>query len=387
MTANISMSNQRPDSPYRALQTRKRDLRESLYYRGGTPLSRHHVIPYNVLGKFWNKLLVEQRKYSIAKPFLDEIANHVDHYSTRFNQGAIQDVKDVARMIGAGNLEFDAEKFDNFAEIYAWLPGNLFMGPGEAYRRDDPKENFEAGARVIVGAEVFDAMKVAYENMNRYVGNPDDNIARDVIRTLADTARRTQIIELRDRDWIRRKLNGSEWYVINQDQPDTAATGIDTTAGSATAVPSDAKSAVRGDPAVEIRIGDKTIRLTVMEDDGEVVYESGEADDISFRELADWAAAQFQAEVPEDLKSVTIRYLRADVFTTPRERTIQFAVNVEFRVSDTPVDLMADLVCTRTQSGTEFVLRVSIGVELPDGEDNHLWFDGLVQRTTAEAVV
>jgi hypothetical protein len=216
-----------------------------------------------------------------------------------------------------------------------------------------------------------------------YLKEPDDAVARRVIGTLASAAQRTQIIGLRARDWIRGKPNGCEWYVINQNQPDASSVAeIHRTAQSPTADPPRVASAVGSDPAGEIKIGDKTIRLTVVENDGEVVYESGEANDISFRELADWAATQFGAEVPEELTSIAIRYLGVDVFTTLQQRTIQFVVAIYFELGGTTVDMMADLVCTRTSSAsTDFILRTSTGITLSD--DNHLWIDGIVRRASA----
>jgi hypothetical protein len=375
MAVNIRMA-ERPDAPYNQLTNRTRDLKGTQEY-SGTSLSRHHVIPYNVLRDFWNRLLFIDQNYSIAKGFLEEIAKNIARYPTNYGRVDIQWVADAARSIGNGELnQLTNEAFDSFRAVYAWLPGNLFEGPDENIRTDDPGGRFECGAGSIVG-DPFNALQTACRDMREYTRNGDRGLARKIMPTLVALARRTTIIKLDRTKWIRGGVTDrGQMYYIKQ------AGKVTRTVSDVPIVGRQVVLAAGPVPAGQIRIGDKTVTLTVIGSDSTVVYERGEASDIGFRELADWVATQFGAEVPDELTSITIRYLSVDVFTTLSERTIQFVVVIDFQLSGTTVDLMADLVCTRTGNfGTDFTLRVGIGVALSD--DNHLWFDGIVRRATA----
>ncbi len=373
----------RPDSPYGGLHPRTRDLRRAQGY-SGTPLSRHHVIPWNKLKGFWNKLLVDKNSFDTAKPLLDRIAYNVGNYGTQLHPTEIQTVKDVATKIGKSDLDdFTSAGFYLFSQVYAWLPGNLFEGPGETYRGDDPGDEFDSKAGSIMDARQFNLLQTAYKDIADYVDtrNPKESAGPAAIAKLKSLAEMPKITKLNPDNWARGKLTivrGGKLnlYSIRATKRVSRAVSDIPTASHHAAL------AATPDPAGQIKIGDKTITLTVVDNDGKIVYERGTASDISFRELADWAAAQFGAEVPEELTSITIRYFGADVFSTQQERTIQFVIVIDFQLNGTTVDMMVDLVCTRTNnSSTAFVLRLGTAITLSD--DNYLWFDGVVRRANA----
>ncbi|MCR8576352.1 hypothetical protein [Streptomyces sp. Isolate_219] len=79
----------------------------------------------------------------------------VDKYGTTLVPAGRQQVKDLATGIKNKSITHQAGAarptgWDNFAQVYIWLPGNLFTGPKN--RADDPGDQFDAAVRFIIGA-------------------------------------------------------------------------------------------------------------------------------------------------------------------------------------------------------------------------------------------
>ncbi|XP_065204569.1 uncharacterized protein LOC135834580 [Planococcus citri] len=176
-------------------------------------VSRHHIIPFNHLTKFYNKL-VQKGEASKLRSFLTKFDEKFGQFYRQkaVNEGnknkydsTIQNVHKFIQGLYYNKIVYDSsarrpENFDEFQGYYAWLPGNLFIGPNK--RSDDPHEGFEKNAKVIVGARRFENLKNVYDWMQAYVdGKKVDfdklsNGMRDIANFLEPQA-------LKSGDWVR----------------------------------------------------------------------------------------------------------------------------------------------------------------------------------------
>ncbi|WP_429180362.1 hypothetical protein [Aeromonas salmonicida] len=108
----------------------------------------------------------------------------------------------LAQSIGLASPEGTAMApgFDTFEQFYAWLPGNLFIGPSN--RSDDPGEGFESDANIVVGAEYFNILSRAHRNMQRFNNGDDNPILLNAITVgLTKIAKRRSMFSLASQDW------------------------------------------------------------------------------------------------------------------------------------------------------------------------------------------
>ncbi|MGH3810809.1 MAG: hypothetical protein ACRDRU_30185 [Pseudonocardiaceae bacterium] len=380
---------------YNQLPTVARNLEEvRIYNNGVVNLSRHHIIPYNTLRDFWN-MLVTQNMIGLARPLLEAIHKNVKNYTITLDQDQRITVRAVIKSIINGDREFDNTAWEYFARVYLWLPGNIFIGPFSDIRQDDPGGDFEGKAGPIVGSRHL-SMWTAYNRMTMYVdGNLHKNeYAQEAIKRLVEIAPINNLIPLNRLNWRRGKQAQHHpfrvYFIVADARIHAASIYVTDMAihdGNFPEQHTGEDASVRVGPINEIKIDDDTtITVTVVERYNDFIHESGEARNISFTKLANWAEKEFNAQIPEELKTVKIIFLQADVRTSPQERTIQLSAAIEFQLGGTTVDMFTDLACTRTnnnatdQSRTEFFLKVSIGVPVGADGDNCLWFDGTVQR-------
>ncbi|MFI9722873.1 hypothetical protein ACIHFE_24975 [Streptomyces sp. NPDC052396] len=120
-------------------------------------LMYHHIVPKSPrvgLIWLWNAVL-EDKVLTAADPVLNAIIQNVDKYGTTLVPADRQHVKDLATGIKNKTITHQAgaarpDGWDSFAQVYIWLPGNLFTGPKN--RADDPGDQFDAAVRFIIGA-------------------------------------------------------------------------------------------------------------------------------------------------------------------------------------------------------------------------------------------
>ncbi|MGL6350319.1 MAG: hypothetical protein ACRC2U_10875 [Aeromonas sp.] len=200
----------RPSPPYPAMNNYNPDLTE----QGSGPaypvsVSRHHIIPFNVLRSFYNRV-AENNRFNNLGGFFTTYSNNLRFYAS----GNSIDCGDLGNdLIDAGNLALAhrynlarpggnvmAPGFDTFEQFYAWLPGNLFIGPNQ--RWDDPSEGFESNAHVVVGAAHFDTLSRAYQNMIRF-NNGDDSpsLLNAISVDLSRIAQRRNVFSLNPQNW------------------------------------------------------------------------------------------------------------------------------------------------------------------------------------------
>lgn len=212
----------RPDGIYPRLQ----NANEALTRQGEGPayvveLSRHHIIPRSTLTAFFNNLVFRGDAVYFHYA-LNSLADRIsvfyhDVVGTCSNSGtsildAVNLIFSIAyRLVRQDERASSAPGLDYLQAYFAWLPGNLFIGPSS--RQDDPGDNFEENAYVIIGRDRHDNLREIYNLMTTY--NRGTNIN---LEDLASRLRRV-INNYRDpfaldhRHWSRNGTTGK--YYIN----------------------------------------------------------------------------------------------------------------------------------------------------------------------------
>lgn len=209
----------RPSAPYNQLQNYNTALTQQ---GSGTdytvPASRHHIIPYNRLRDFYNRML-EQGDMLRFRSFFLSLSDNIPHYASAagLDCGAKGDNFVEAMNLASALAENYARPggvlpppgLDDFQQFYAWLPGNLFIGPSN--RSDDPGEYFETNANYIIGDDAARNLNLAYTAMGRYIAG-ESGILGQIAQRLTQVSLRRSVYPLNSSDWIRQK-NGK--YEIN----------------------------------------------------------------------------------------------------------------------------------------------------------------------------
>ncbi|AQS39966.1 hypothetical protein Sps_04885 [Shewanella psychrophila] len=207
----------RPSAPYENLINYNSDL--TTQGRGPTytvDVSRHHIIPYNRLRGFYNRV-AEMNRLRNLKGFFNSYANNLHFFA---GNGGVDCESLGNDLVEAGNLamsqgygtatpggETYALGFDTFNQFYAWLPGNLFIGPNN--REDDPNNAFESNVGVVVGTTNFQILSRLNRNMGLFIDNNDDSLLPSISADLSRIARRRTVYQLNPSDWERG--NGSSY--------------------------------------------------------------------------------------------------------------------------------------------------------------------------------
>ncbi|MDF2389800.1 hypothetical protein GWQ31_00260 [Aeromonas sp. 2MA4] len=201
----------RPSAPYPAMRNYNTDLTsQGSGSEYPVEVSRHHIIPFNVLRTFYNRL-AERNQFSNVGGFFYTYSDNLRFYASRNGIDCGNLGNDL---VDAGNLALAhryglarqggtalAPGFDTFEQFYAWLPGNLFIGP--AQRSDDPHEGFESNAHVVVGAAYFDTLSRVYQNMIRFNNGDDSSSLLNAISVgLSQMAQKKSVFSLNPQDWM-----------------------------------------------------------------------------------------------------------------------------------------------------------------------------------------
>ena len=206
---NLTMMDGRPGTPYAALT----NYNIGLTGRDTTSpvaLSRHHIIPLNQLRALWNRLLDTGAITNSAGPLFAIMTElMVDHISTGINIHP-QDRADVIQLledIRRGDVVHNSTAphpngFDLLQEVYAGLPGNLFIGP--TAREDDPDEEFEVNAGVVVGrSTAFNVYTRANDAITTFIRTNNTVDAQTAIGLLSNVIRgRNEPFPVNAGNWI-----------------------------------------------------------------------------------------------------------------------------------------------------------------------------------------
>lgn len=183
-------------------------------------LGRHHIIPLTLLIRFWNRLVLRGDIFDNrfrATGFLQNLQNAIPTYPLaariRYNQTIT-----LLRLITAPQTpdpNFDGPSaLDDFAEIFEWLPGNIFIGPHPSLRDDDPGEGLDANAQTIVnhalGPSRFTTWQNIFDAITNYLTLTDNQqpLSDQALAQLRNATQGLNII-VRRRDVF--PLDPSDW--------------------------------------------------------------------------------------------------------------------------------------------------------------------------------
>lgn len=199
----------RPSSPYKPLKNYDSSLHTSKH--GNVPVARHHIIPLQTLKNFYNKVIHNPEDLELLHAFFGTFSNHIQQYASHPDISLHhEDVDGVQRLVHAIiNREIMAggnERplgWDTFEQLYAWLPGNLFIGPKDRSDdpADDPVSDFEANSNIIIGDKNYQLMVSLNDNLNRYIHTDDRHILHRINEQLSKLAQRTHPYTLNPENW------------------------------------------------------------------------------------------------------------------------------------------------------------------------------------------
>lgn len=227
----------RPAVPYPSLPRYSSDLTQS----GTNPrefpvqVSRHHIIPWGVLRPFFNTVAI-RGEFDKLSGFLEVFSENICPYAERALVNLQQvgpDLQNAAnlglametRWINHDDNASSPEGIDTLHEYFAWMPGNLMIGPNQ--RNDDPGEAFEENSNAIIGQEAYSISLRLYRNMIDYVNHLDSSLLQVINGDLMLIASVTDIYALKADDWVR-DTNGkysikpsreSRTMAVNSNQP------------------------------------------------------------------------------------------------------------------------------------------------------------------------
>jgi hypothetical protein len=187
-------------------------------------MTRHHIIPYNQLRRFWNRMVQEGHLTNSAAPLFSSIENllnqHVLLTNFTLNEADRQQVIQLLQDIRQRRVTHDANGrspngWDSLQQVYAWMPGNLFIGPSGNFRTDDPGEEFEGNAGVVV-PHGFEAFQTANNQITQYESNHAAQLAQRIANTLNNINSRNQPFDLNSDNWEQVNDNGRIRYRLRR---------------------------------------------------------------------------------------------------------------------------------------------------------------------------
>ncbi|MFJ4184244.1 hypothetical protein [Kitasatospora sp. NPDC089509] len=419
MPSNVNLvwrpePNARPSYPFDDELVR-RDLYnlDKLNRPEGIGLSRHHVIPYNTLMDAWNSVVENEynnKKSALAgelRKFAKAVAGKLGdlRLEARFARN-IPRIRNFAEEFSKSSTRHDPSKqerlegWDDFLSIFAWLPGNLFVGPEGARRADEPADGFEAGSAGIVGAESLAQRRQVYDRLDRYLMNPNSpGMKVDAMRGIRDLAQaldKNGLRPVREADWKREKQGDKLRFRIKPLAEHAVLMESDTRPrrdlprGSASpSVPTLSGSAPNVDAG--ITIDGVSLQLAVQFDQNGYVRRRAHSAGIQMGALLNWIASKWGVSdgIPKGLRDLTLQYLTVDVLTGPGGlEEWEFTAATEARFSGAVMDLLFFLR-RRTPSGggaPVFSVSADAGVTIGHGDEPaRLWFRGGVEKTSVGA--
>ncbi|WP_347169228.1 hypothetical protein AAHI06_18730 [Pseudomonas salmasensis] len=220
---DLHLPTARPGQPYNQLPNAQADLQATGTGPGFTvQLDRHHVIPNELLTRFYNTV-IDRAEISRLSGFLTVFANNLAYYGGPGGAGAsctFRNEQDnhhtsvvLAGMANGGvvhNVVPGApmeDLLDTFRQFFAYMPGNLFIGPTGAVRSDDPHSSFEENAGTIIGPNRLHQLQNIYNDMHTYLNSPPSSEEAQAAlgrlsERLARVAARRSITQLNADDWV-----------------------------------------------------------------------------------------------------------------------------------------------------------------------------------------
>ncbi|MFE4512972.1 hypothetical protein ACFRMQ_02075 [Kitasatospora sp. NPDC056783] len=197
------MPDKRPSHPYGSLRRERVPDHD-----GDLEMARHHVTPYNQLKALWN---ANSTAPEVARTLLLAIDANIDDYSD-MSVSARKDnqrVREFCALVANGEVTHDPSGdrhpgWDGFCEIYAWLPGNLFIGP--ANRADDPGDHFEKDARPIFSsaggaAPRYELLSLVNAKISEHLTSKTVRSAEEAYGKLAEVATNARYVDFQGCHW------------------------------------------------------------------------------------------------------------------------------------------------------------------------------------------
>jgi hypothetical protein len=236
-TASVANPPNLPPGEYRLEMTARRgapynpiqNYNTALTGQGAGPnfpvaMDRHHIIPYEVLQRFYNAIMNNGDQLRM-RAFLSTFGESIPAYASAAQLDCFQNGPDylraanIAQALGFGWLRntasdsaFVPDGLDTFQAFYAWIPGNIFIGPHN--RSDDEHGPFETNARYIVGNDAFSLLRRLHDNMVAYAQG-DTALLGSITTDLTRLSARRSVYQLNPDNWI---FSGGS-YRINTDGP------------------------------------------------------------------------------------------------------------------------------------------------------------------------
>ncbi|MCL9758149.1 hypothetical protein [Frankia sp. AiPa1] len=178
-------------------------------------LMYHHIVPYSKLRDFWNKLVengdLAKREFLLPLRKMIAEGTYVDilHPGGTLVDADAQQVVDLARDIYVGTVSHSPTVrsrppgWDNLMSVYAWLPGNLFVGP--AARCDDPKDKLDDASFRLRRATDVRCTRLSEANtriLGYLDGGPGRNSPSPASKALGKVVECARFQDFDDADWI-----------------------------------------------------------------------------------------------------------------------------------------------------------------------------------------
>ena len=173
--STFKLFQERPSEPERAV-----DLATTVYQGVTLPQTRHHMIPWNKLAEFARKAYEvghAAELIEILTPAIATMIHNSKHYldgkevaAGTANAQAMQGsttAQDLATELARTTGDPISHAMEAMCVAYCWMPGNLFLGPLNTLRIDDPGEDFERYAEDQV--DEFAQFATAFDDISSYV--------------------------------------------------------------------------------------------------------------------------------------------------------------------------------------------------------------------------
>lgn len=135
-------------------------------------LNRHHIIPFQVLRNFFNVAVSVSDNDELSDAVDFQIRGAVNEYvlPNSYSSEVVQALRTpIPTVLPRGEmLQRILQAF------FIWLPGNIFYGPPQKLRSDDPGSSFEKTCQPIIGERAYGILSHLYTQMVNFVN--DENV-------------------------------------------------------------------------------------------------------------------------------------------------------------------------------------------------------------------
>lgn len=179
--------NGRPSQPYDRLENYNSALIGSgVGSQFTVPVSRHHIIPFNVLRQFYNNIIHNSQHMLRIRSFFLTLSTNIPYYAPNSAycvtfRNELEAAMTLSEALSHQLITHGGGRFtpglDTFQQFIAWLPGNLFIGPTN--RNDDPGDGFEINVEEVVGTQRFAVLQRLYSQMVLYNHNVANSYTQD----------------------------------------------------------------------------------------------------------------------------------------------------------------------------------------------------------------